>query len=816
MNTISPSSLYKPYLISEDLIQNKERLEETLAKFIIFNEAIIFFPQHIPDEMISKDNEFKSVYRQDENTLLLPLVNAKKILGVMLFKGVFLKDPCLSCSYLDHYITVCLEKIALEKVNQYDQLTGLVNKDCFMNQLTQYLENISKRLDSHITSILDHQLKGYTGQLGLIAININRFKKINNNYGYTFGDRILKELAEHLRSCSSETTIISRLHNDLFVILIANGNAKKCRYVAERLKFKIQEAPIEDPITQIKISISLRIGYAVYPNDFSGMFTSTLASERAHRLIENALTAMKRSHNKTETSILGFSDILNHTGIILEKTTPETVLTNLGSNVQAQEGAFFCVYSQDISDQQMRTTDSTKDHLLKGEIILTKVNETNSLAEILYLQDPKQDITSGDRLVWHEVQQSKGRCIDCTEYHPKTECSSFGILSLRDFFIHWNTELATTDTFCLSLCNRSVHAKSPKAEALFTDPVQLDQYLLSMMMPSDVAVGRYGYNSLILYFPNKEQEEVVSILETFNQRAAADHDLIFHIGLATYPLLQHTKHDTLLNCRKALEHAKLLEAPTLVCYNTVSQTIYADRIFNQGNIAHALSEYQVALLHDSNNTLARNSLGICHASLGQKDRAYKEFEKVINQEPENTMGLFNLGYLAMKIGEYSKAQSLFEKCLHLSKGKSFCLLRLGQIAEFLKRYEDAKKYYLQACEYDEGKKFGYRFMAQLEILRDNTEQARTLLHKSITHNPFDAEAIYLLAQLYYQQKEDMDLIESLVKKCLSLRPNIMKYMSFLEEILVQQGKENDVQALQARKLNGFHPYAQPWIHQEKQ
>ncbi len=805
MNNNHDLTTNHPYITPEDLIQNEESLKGLLAKIINFNSATLFFPQHIPPDMIDDNNHFKTTYRRDEKTIFIPLVNDKMPMGILILKDVSIENPALTCSYLDHYTSLCLKNISLEKASQYDPLTGLLNEHCFMYYLTQYLENLSMPYQSNITESIDYQIKGFTGQLGLIALDVNGMKKINHDYGFLFGERVLKEVAGHLKSLSKETTLVSRLNNDLFAILVANQGPQKCLNLAKQLKTKLQRNPIEDHVTQTKLNISLRIGYTIYPNDFSVKSISAIVPEKAYCLLENALTALRTSKSIDGTSILGFSDIIHHTGLILEKTTPETLQTNLGSNVQAQEGDHFFVFSSTASNLDLNYFSDNEREFFKGEIILTKIYESFSLAEILYLQNPKHDIIPGDKLLLHQDQEKEKIEIGPFEEGRTMSKSSFQILSLRDFFAFWQREVNNTDKFCLAICNCKFSPEILLEDTKCNYLSNLENFF-SMILPPETIVGRYGYHNLIMFFPEYEQEQVRTLLENLNHKASEEHTLFFHIGFATYPCLFHSKRETMSNCRKALEHAKLLKPPVEVCFDSLSQTIYADRLFNQGNIAHSLSEYQVALLHDPQNNLARNSLGICHAYLGEKDIAYKEFEKIIHQDPNNTMGLYNLGYLCMKFGDYSKAKTLFEHCLHLSKEKSFCLLRLGQIFESLGKYQEAKDYYFQACDHREGEKYAYRYLAQTELTNGDKEQARTLLHKAITHNPFDAEAIYILAQLYHQENEDMDLIESLIKKSLSLRPKTIRYLLFLEDILVQQGKKEELQALQSRKVNGFSRY----------
>ncbi len=91
----------------------------------------------------------------------------------------------------------------LENLSFYDRLTGLLNRNSYMKALSQYNKTPPKNL-------------------GVLAVDISSFKKINDLYGIDYGDYILKTLAANLKTVFKEN--VYRVGGDEFVVLCENIN----------------------------------------------------------------------------------------------------------------------------------------------------------------------------------------------------------------------------------------------------------------------------------------------------------------------------------------------------------------------------------------------------------------------------------------------------------------------------------------------------------------------------------------------------------------------------------------------------------------
>lgn len=119
----------------------------------------------------------------------------------------------------------------LNHLSMHDELTGLANRRMLVRRMQQALE----------------ALRNSAVQSGLLYIDLNDFKPVNDRYGHDIGDHLLKQVAERLQSCSRSQDLVARLGGDEFVVLLLNlagtpeEAQQKLQETAERYRQRLSE-----------------------------------------------------------------------------------------------------------------------------------------------------------------------------------------------------------------------------------------------------------------------------------------------------------------------------------------------------------------------------------------------------------------------------------------------------------------------------------------------------------------------------------------------------------------------------------------------
>ena len=179
-------------------------------------ESICSKKKIIISEHITTNNEYRKYYSLKTINHLnscygLPVLSSRnKVLGI-----IYSHCPHNSMLTDDEYellemaATVCsiaiennIKQQELNHIASYDCLTNIWNRRAFYRHINKAIKNI-KLKDEY---------------LAIFYIDINNFKKINDQYGHRFGDRVLKKYASKLQKMTNDKTGVARLGGDEFII----------------------------------------------------------------------------------------------------------------------------------------------------------------------------------------------------------------------------------------------------------------------------------------------------------------------------------------------------------------------------------------------------------------------------------------------------------------------------------------------------------------------------------------------------------------------------------------------------------------------
>ena len=131
----------------------------------------------------------------------------------------------------------------------HDPLTGLPNRILLMDRLSHSLA-IARR---------EHH------KVGVIFIDLNGFKPINDSYGHLAGDQLLQAVARRLQACLRESDSLCRLGGDEFVLLVPHAEKlEHLHELAQRLQESLR-APFRD-VAEVVVRISASFGIARWPD----------------------------------------------------------------------------------------------------------------------------------------------------------------------------------------------------------------------------------------------------------------------------------------------------------------------------------------------------------------------------------------------------------------------------------------------------------------------------------------------------------------------------------------------------------------------
>ncbi len=807
-STANPSKKRKisipmgPTIDQDDLIRFESILKDTLSSLFSFKSYSLWFPREIPRGM-AQGREVVPVIEKDR--VLLPLLVNDRFLGVFLARGTDPQQLEPLQGHLKSFISLSLDKLILYKKCMQDELTGLSSRDHFCRLVQKEVEAVLSSIIPGPEATMDNGQAQHSASFCVMVINLDRFKKINDTFGFSFGDKVLTELASHLQRIIPEQAVAARLHGDNFALFWARTSRKKCNNLARTIIKKISELIFEFDVSGEQLSLTASAGTSFFPQDIKGQQFRKSPHELSRIILEKARQAMEIARESGPGRACCFSQLLSQGGVVVECLPLNRLVINLGKNVDACEGHKFMVWSRKFNghSEVIKPPDkSSMGHyppIHKGEITILQVQDKISIAEVLYLNDPAWKFEAGDKLSLLAEKDSLLETEGLSGDHVRQKDILTGLYSYRDFISIWNKCRSDANSFCMAMIRiqgpfRDKEDQGIQGENLVLEIVKSLKSRLSQDPPG----GRYSSTCLIFYLPDHKPGELSGIFSELSFDLYQQHEVIMHTGISHFPYLNFSRIDVLENCRKALEHAGLTDFPHVASFNTLTLTISADRLFTQGDSFAALEEYKLALAADESNILARNSLAICYARLGRMELARKHFQVITKIEENNLMAWYNQACVCLKQGEIQDAEKGFLKCLEIVPDHAFSLFRLGQLAETNNLLDQAEEFYNQARQTKEGQVLAPRHLARLAWKKGQKEDAREFLHQALINNPRDVFSLNLMSRIYLEGGDDPRIAESLARQSVALRPDVASFWLDLAEILKVQGKEEQAARARAR------------------
>ncbi len=149
-----------------------------------------------------------------------------------------------------------------------DELTGLRNRRYIVERLDEEFQRARRTGDF----------------LGLIMLDIDHFKQINDVHGHLFGDLVLRVIASRIKASLRKHDIVGRVGGEEFLVICPESTLEETVIVAERIRKNINSEPIGDGIRDVEMALSAGV---------TALHATDLSSERLFSRADSALYKAK-------------------------------------------------------------------------------------------------------------------------------------------------------------------------------------------------------------------------------------------------------------------------------------------------------------------------------------------------------------------------------------------------------------------------------------------------------------------------------------------------------------------------------------------
>lgn len=238
--------------ISRFQLVRVERLGEGLERLAIEPFDVILLDLSLPDAQGL--DVIVRMQNRGAPVVVLTGLDDKTFATTALREGVqdYLVKGQIDGPLLERSIRYAIERHRAEELIQhqayYDTLTGLPNRNLFRDRLQE--------------AILDEQDE--QRPLGLIMMDLDRFKDINDALGHQIGDLLLHQIGPRMKEALRPSDLLSRLGGDEFAVLLAAGtNGEEAEAVAAKILGSLERPFV---IGGLNLDVEASIGIVLYPD----------------------------------------------------------------------------------------------------------------------------------------------------------------------------------------------------------------------------------------------------------------------------------------------------------------------------------------------------------------------------------------------------------------------------------------------------------------------------------------------------------------------------------------------------------------------
>jgi diguanylate cyclase (GGDEF)-like protein len=203
-------------------------------------------------------------FLEAESLLSIPIIKNQEVVGVLTIaseqKNAYKKYQVVLIEILALYVAIAIENerfyLQTKIRSETDSLTGLYN--------FEYLES---KIKDEFERLKTFKVKS----ISLLLIDLDHFKKVNDQYGHQAGNEVLFEVARRIKIVVNQYGLVARFGGEEFSVLLVNHSERETYDLAEEIRKSLETIPfyITNHMTnedqQIKLTVTASIGAAVAP-----------------------------------------------------------------------------------------------------------------------------------------------------------------------------------------------------------------------------------------------------------------------------------------------------------------------------------------------------------------------------------------------------------------------------------------------------------------------------------------------------------------------------------------------------------------------
>lgn len=264
INDIEPAQAHVIDLLYADKNTDARRVlvEQAIPLQDAFNLQLANMRNQYQQANLAAQQEAQKTYRR---TFYMTLVfSIMAITLAMLIAWRTLRNVSLKSKQLrEQLMELQRSREALHIEATHDPLTGLANRRLFYDRLQQAIRYANR----------------YGDKVGILYVDLDRFKEINDHHGHHVGDAVLTEVAKRLTSSIRDSDSIARLGGDEFGVLLEGVQGREdLRAAAHKIE---QELNTDTHFYGLDVEIAASIGQALFPDDGDDEDTLIRAADAA-------------------------------------------------------------------------------------------------------------------------------------------------------------------------------------------------------------------------------------------------------------------------------------------------------------------------------------------------------------------------------------------------------------------------------------------------------------------------------------------------------------------------------------------------------